>query len=131
MEVLLDDLVQKCLLGVPYTSHDDLEAVCRRREGMVNSPQFYMDINICRNREQLICLLHKYPKTIGDKLVIRVYDPFNGTLRRLTPIDDPCFTRLSIMSQCVVVNQKLVLISGGSTMKSVYIYDFQSARSSR
>ena len=129
MEVLPKDLIRKCLLGVPYTytSHDDLKGVCRSWEGMVNSPRFYPDRNISRKSQQLICLLHKDPKAVGDKLVITIYDPLNGTLKRLPPIDDPLFTGLSTMSQCVAVNQKLVLISGGYTMKSnVYIYDFQS-----
>ena len=66
MEVLPDDLVRKCLLGVPYTSHDDLKAVCRSREGMVNSPRFYQDKNISGKREQLICLIQKDPKAVGN-----------------------------------------------------------------
>ena len=131
MELLPKDLLRKCLLGVPYTWHDNLKAVCRSWEGMLNSARFYPDRNISGKSEQLICLLHKDPKAVGDKLVITIYDPLNGTLKRLPPIDDPLFTGLSTMSQCVAVNQKLVLISGGYTMKSVYIYDFESARWSR
>ena len=131
MELLPKDLLRKCLLGVPYTWHDNLKAVCRSWEGMLNSARFYPDRNISGKSEQLICLLHKDPKVVGDKLVITIYDPLNGTLKRLTPIDDPHFTGLSTMSHCVAVNRKLVLFSGESTMQNVYIYDFESARWSR
>ena len=67
MELLPGGLVRKCLLGLPYTSHDDLKAVCRSREGMVNSPRFYQDKNISGKRaEQLICLIQKDPKAVGN-----------------------------------------------------------------
>ena len=110
MEVLPKYLIRKCLLGVPYTSHDDLKGVCRSWEGMVNSPRFYPDRNISRKSQQFICFLHKDPKVVGDKLVITIYDPLNGTLKRIPPIDDPLFTGLSTMYHRVAANRKLVLI---------------------
>ena len=97
MEVLSHNIIRKYLLGVPYTSHDDLMVFFRIWEGIVNSPRFYPDINISGNSDQLIWLLHKDPKAVGSKLVITINDPFNDTLRRLTPISDSHFNGLSII----------------------------------
>ena len=56
MDVLQNDLVRKCLLGVPYKSHDNLKAVCRERKAIVNNPKFYLDRKITGASEQLIYL---------------------------------------------------------------------------
>ena len=126
MEVLPDDLVRKCLLGVPYTSHDNLKAVCKSWEGIVNRPQFYGDRKISGKSEQLICFIQRVPKAVANNsqrfqgpfvFAISIYDPVNGTWRKLPPIDDPHFTGLSSLSQCVAVNGKLVLLTGAYTMK--------------
>ena len=137
MEVLPDVLVKKCFLGVPYTSHDNLKAVCRSWQVMMSSPHFYVDRKTSGTSEHLICFIQHNQTAVGDKLaVITIYDHLNGTCKRLnTPIDDPHFLGISIRSQCVAVNKKLVLITrvvpSSMTMKSVYIYDFESARWSR
>ena len=89
-------------------------------------PQFYPDTKITGESEQLICFIQKVPKAVWNniersqglyvfvddhiKLVIMIYDPLNGTMERLTPIDDPNFTGLSTMYHPVAVNRKLVLI---------------------
>ena len=135
MEVLPDVLVRKCLLGVPYASHHNLKAVCRRWESLMSSPRFYADRKTTGTSEQFICFIH-HEWAIGDNLVvITMYDPLNDISKSLTPIDDPHFLGLSIRSQCAAVNKKLVLITGvlpsSRTMKRVYIYDFQSAKWSR
>ena len=52
-----------------------------------------------------------------------------GTSERLPLINNPHFAGIGGPFQCAAVNRKLVLL-GGIT-KSVYIYDFESARWSR
>ena len=89
-------------------------------------PHFYPDTKITGESEQLICFIQNVPKVVWNniersqglfvvvddhiKLVIMIYDPLNGTLERLTPIDDPNFTGLSTMYHRVAANRKLVLI---------------------
>jgi hypothetical protein len=126
MEVLPNDLVRQCLLRVPYKWHDNLKAVCRSWESMVSNPRFYADRKISGTTEQLLCLLREDPSYVFE---IRVCHPVKGTWERLPPIDDPHFGGLGGWFQCAAVNRKLVLL-GGIT-KSVYIYDFESARWSR
>jgi hypothetical protein len=93
---------------------------------MVSNPEFYADRKISGTTEQLLCLIQQDPSYV---LEIRVCDPVKGTSERLPPIDDPHFAGIGGPFQCAVVNRKLVLL-GGIT-KSVYIYDFESARWSR
>jgi hypothetical protein len=131
MEVIPDDLVRECLLRVPYTSHEDLKAVCRKWEAIVSNPKFYADRKISGTSEQLLCLFQRDPRA-DFTFVITVHDPVKGTWERLPPL----FAAITAVSQCVAVNRKLVLIGGFSTFnmtltKSVYIYDFESARWSR
>jgi hypothetical protein len=135
MEVIPDDLVRECLLRVPYRSHDELKAVCRSWEAIVSSPKFYEDRKISGTSEQLLCLIQRDPRA-HLAFVITVHDPVKGTWERLPPIDDPLFAGITAWSRCVAVNRKLVLIGGfypfnRSLTKSVYIYDFESARWSR
>ena len=71
-------------------------------------PQFYPDRKISGKSEQLIGFIQKVLKAVGNntersqgllvfvddhiKLVIAIYDPLNGNLKRLkVPIDDPHF----------------------------------------
>jgi len=131
MDLLPDDLVCEILQRVPYTWHDNLKAVCRSWEGIVSSPHFYDNRNISGHSEQLICFVKKdWMTSFGG--VITIYDPLNKTWKRLPPIDDPDFPGISLRSQCVAVNRKLFLITiardNNETMKSIYIYDFESAR---
>ena len=75
-------------------------------------------------------------RVYGGAFAITVYDPAKRTWGRLPPIDDPDFDGIEAWFQCVAVNRKLVLIGGFSIFnmtltKSVYIYDFESARWSR
>jgi hypothetical protein len=126
MEVLPNDLVRQCLLRVPYKWHDNLKAVCRSWESMVSNPEFYADRKISGTTEQLLCLIQQIFMDSSYVFEIRVYDPVKGTCETLPPIDDPHFAG---SFQCAAVNRKLVLL-GGIT-KSVYIYDFESARWSR
>jgi hypothetical protein len=93
---------------------------------MVSNPEFYVDRKIYGTTEQLLCLIQQDPSYI---LEIRVCDPVKGTSERLPPIDDPHFAGIGGSFQCAAVNQKLVLL--GEITKSVYIYDFESARWSR
>jgi len=44
MEVIPDDLVRKCLMRVPYNSHNKMKDVCRRWESMVT--ERYVDRKI-------------------------------------------------------------------------------------
>jgi hypothetical protein len=123
MEVLPNDLVRQCLLRVPYKWNNNLKGVCRSWESMVSNPKFYVDIKIYGMTEQLLCLIQQDPSYF---LEIRVCDPVKGTSERLSPIDDPHFAGIGGTFQCAVVNRKLVLLDG--ITKSVYIYDFESAR---
>jgi hypothetical protein len=50
MEVIPDDLVRECLLRVPYTSHEDLKAVCRKWKAIVSNRKFYADRKISGTR---------------------------------------------------------------------------------
>ena len=111
MEVLPNDLVRECLLRVAYTSHDNLKAVCRSWEAMVSNPKFYADRKISGKSEQLLCLIQRDPLN-REVFVIMVHDPVKGTRERLPPIDDPRFVGLPGWCQCIVVNQKLVIIGG-------------------
>jgi len=123
---VLRNLVRQWLLGVPYKWHDNLKGVCKCCESMVSNPEFYVDRKIYGTTEQLLCLIQQDPSYI---LEIRVCDPVKGTSERLPPIDDPHFDGIGGSFQCAAVNQKLVLL--GEITKSVYIYDFESARWSR
>jgi hypothetical protein len=124
MEVLPNDLVRQCLLRVPYKWHDNLKGVCRSWESMVSNPEFYADRKISGTTEQLLCLIQQ---DLSYVLEIRVCDPVKGTSERLPLIDDPHFAGIRGPFQCAAVNRKLVLLGG----KTVYIYDFESARWSR
>ena len=136
MELLPDKVICKCMVRVPYTSHGNLKGVCRSWEGIVRGPYFYMDRNISGKSDKLICFIEKDNKKSWSVFVITIYDPLNDTWKRLnTPIDDPHFPRISEWSQCIAMNRKLVLITrarallaNNGTMKTVYIYDFESAR---
>ena len=138
MEVLPRDLVRKCLVGVPYKSHNNLKAVCRDWETMLSKPNFYVDRKISGTSEQLICLIRMdldMDPRVHD-MTISVYDPAKGTLESLPAIDEPQCRGIPKLCECVAVNQKLLLIGGlrpfsSIAMKSVYIYDFVSARWSR
>ena len=92
----------------------------------MRNSDFYEDINISGMSKQLLCLIQKDPSYV---LEIRVCDPVKGTSERIPPIDDPHFDGIGGSFQCAAVNQKLVLL--GEIAKSVYIYDFESARWSR
>jgi hypothetical protein len=127
MEVLPNDLVRQCLLRVPYKWHDNLKGVCRSWESMVSNPEFYTDRKISGTTEQLLCLIQQ--QDLNYVLEIRICDPVKGTSERLPPIDDPHFDGIGGTFQCAAVNRKLVLLDG--ITKSVYIYDFESARWSR
>jgi hypothetical protein len=93
---------------------------------MVSNPEFYADRKISGTTEQLLCLIQQDPSYV---LEIRVCDPVKGTSERLPPIDDTHFVGIGRSFQCTAVNRKLVLL--GRITKSVYIYDFESARWSR
>jgi hypothetical protein len=129
MEVLPNDLVRQCLLRVPYKWHDNLKAVCRSWESMVSNPRFYADRKISGTTDHLVCLIQLVFMDSSCVFEIRVYDLVKGTWERIPPIDDPYFAGMAGWFQCAVVNRKLVLIDGNR--KSVYIYDFESARWSR
>jgi hypothetical protein len=129
MEVLPNDLVRQCLLRVPYKWHDNLKGVCRSWESMVSNPRFYADRKISGTTDHLVCLIQLVFMDSSYVFEIRVYDLVKGTWERIPPIDDPYFARMAGWFQCAVVNRKLVLIDGNR--KSVYIYDFESARWSR
>jgi len=135
MEALPEDLVHKCLLGVSYKYHANLKAVCRRWEAMVSNPNFYAHRKISGTSEELICLIRIDWSSVA--YTVTLYDPQNGTRQSLPPIDEPQFRGIPIWCQCVAVNQKLVLMGGlhppvrTGLLKSVYIYDFVSARWSR
>jgi hypothetical protein len=107
---------------------------------MVSSPKFYEDRKISGTTQRLLCLIQRDPVYDAVKgtweryvFVIKIYDPVNGTCERLPlpPID---VAAKPLYLECVAVNRKLVLMVGfhrSSVMKSVYIYDFESARWSR
>jgi hypothetical protein len=59
MEVIPNDLVQECLLRVPYTSHEVLKVVCRKWEAIMSNPKFYADRKISGMSEQLLCLIQR------------------------------------------------------------------------
>jgi len=131
MEVLPDDLVRECLLRVPYQSHHNLRAVCTSWEAMLSNPKFYEDRKRSGTSEQIICLI-QHDGVID--YVVTVYDPAKGTWERLPPINDPRCHRMPFFCECVSVNRRLILIGGqvdGMLLKSVYIYDFESAKWSR
>jgi hypothetical protein len=50
MEVIPDDLIPECLLRVPYTSHEDLKAVCRKWKAIVSNRKFYAERKISGTR---------------------------------------------------------------------------------
>eukprot|EP00253_Pinus_taeda_P010965 PITA_10965 len=138
METVPKDVVRQCLLKVPYTSHDTLKTVCNSWEAMVRSPTFYADRNKCGTSEHLLCLIQNdmNERDMNPVFVVTIYDPVKGTWERLPPIDDPQTNGIQVWCQCVAVNRKLLLIgrirpSDTSLMKSVDIYDFESARWSR
>jgi hypothetical protein len=128
MEVIPNDLVREFFLRVPYTSHEDLKVLCRKWEVIVSSPKFYVDRKISGTSEQMMCLIQRDLRA-DFSFVITVHDPVKGTWERLPPL----FVAITTVSQCVVVNRKLVLIGGlylfiMTLTTSVYIYDFESAR---
>jgi len=90
-------------------------------------PQLYEDR---KTREQLICLLQQ---VTSDVYGITVYDPVRGTWERLSPF--PYSPGIPYSCKLVSVNRKLLLIGGWHrsngtfvAVKSVFIYDFQSAK---
>ena len=103
--------------------------------------RLYVDRKISGDSQQLLCLIQKelgvdHHILNSHAFVITVCDPLKGTSERLPPINDPRFVGLPGWCQCVAVNRKLILIGGfyqsnPSLMKSVYIYDFESAKWSR
>jgi len=105
---------------------------------MVRSPTFYADRKKCGTSEHLLCLIQNdmNERDMNPVFVVTIYDPVKGTWERLPPIDDPQTNGIQVWCQCVAVNRKLLLIgrirpSDTSLMKSVDIYDFESARWSR
>jgi hypothetical protein len=136
MEDLPNDLVRKCLLKVPYKSHDNLKAVCRSWKAMVSSPTFYADRKISGTSEQLLCFIQLVLMVRKCVFVVTVCDPMKGTWERLPLIDHLHVPGIPISCECVAVNRKLILVGGfhhsnSGLMQSVYIYDFESARWSR
>jgi hypothetical protein len=105
MEVLPNDLVQQCLLRVPYKWHNNLKGVCRSWESMVSNPEFYADRKISGTTDQLLCLIQQDPSYVCDPVKgtsERVCDPVKGTSERLPPIDDPHFAGIGGSFQCVL-----------------------------
>jgi hypothetical protein len=54
---LPDDIIRQCLLRVPYKSHSNLKAVCRKWRDVVGKPEFYKDRMTTGTREHLICMI--------------------------------------------------------------------------
>jgi hypothetical protein len=136
MEDLPDDLVRKCLLKVPYKSHNNLKAVCRSWKAMVSSPTFYADRKISGTSEKLLCFIQPVLMFKMSVFVVTVYDPMKDTWERLPFIDHLQVDEIPIGCECVAVNRKLILVGGfhpcsNRRMQRVYIYDFESARWSR
>jgi hypothetical protein len=129
---LPSDLQREVLLRVPYSLHDKMKAVCRSWKDMMSSPQFYEDRKTCGTSEHFICLIHSNLHRESENGVIltngiTVYDPRNGTRKRVPP--SPYFPRLPQMSEFLSVNRKLVLLgAGGNPMNMVFIYDFQCSK---
>jgi hypothetical protein len=102
----------------------------------VSRHAFYVDKNISKTSEQLLCLIQK-DRLNSDSFVIRVHDPVKGTWETVPLNVDPRFVGIEGWCQCIVVNWKLVLMKSVydpldmTLMKSVYIHDFQSTRWSR
>jgi hypothetical protein len=76
----------------------------------------------------MLCLIQRDLRA-DFSFVTTVHDPMKGTWERLPPL----FAAITIVSRCVVVNRKLVLIGRFyqfimTLTTSVYIYDFESAR---
>lgn len=130
---LPDDVVRQCLMRVPYMSHKNLKAVCPGWEAMLSDPSFYSDRKLSGNSDTLLCFLKR--NTEYHVNGITVYDPVKGTSESV-PINIPHCGRIPVSCKCVCVNRKLVLIGGlhpsnKREMKTIYIYDFVSARWSR
>lgn len=143
--VLPLEIGRRCLLRVPYDSHENLRAVCKSWKAAVNHPQFYEDRKKFGISQACICLveLREYPAYPEDDLefVVSIFDPPRGTLETFPPLlyFPGTRNRIPLFCDCVCVNRKLVLMGGwnpsdlhlGEALNTVFIYDFSSGKWSR
>lgn len=128
MEALSEDVVRKCLVKMPYTSHNTLKTVCHNWKALLYSRAFYGERKKFGTSEHLLCFIQKEFKFLPKemfRLVVTVYDPVKDTWGRLPPIDVPPNTKIPFCCSCVAVNRKLLLIGGFEFIRRVYIYDFR------
>ncbi|GLJ04657.1 hypothetical protein SUGI_0000760 [Cryptomeria japonica] len=133
MELLPEEIERECLLRVSYKSHHNLRAVCRSWEAVVKSSRFYQDRKKFGMGEERICLIqalpqqHEYKQRSAPAYGVTIYDPLKSSWERLPNIP----TGFPLFSNCVCVNQKLVVLGGWNPhtwedSKAVFVYDFCS-----
>eukprot|EP01018_Ginkgo_biloba_P025082 Gb_12274 [translate_table: standard] len=128
------ELARECLLRVSYQYHASLKLVCRSWKTLVKSPSFYQQRKKAGTAEQCICLVQAIvPEGLAKSLStpvyrLTVYSTLENSWKRLVHI--PHFpTGIPLFSQCVSVNEKLILIGGWNPLSleatnCVSIYDF-------
>ena len=131
--VLPDEIIRMILLRVPYESHFNLKLVCKQWRDVVSTPEFYKDRMTSGTSEHLICMIqYLWEKRAPTTSRIIVFEPVKRTWATLRPNPD-FLAGIPGHCMCVCVNRKLLLIGGkiqetNEILKTVYIYDFVSAK---
>lgn len=102
----------------------------------MNNPEFYETRKQIGTSDQIICLFVEFRED-GDapQYAVVVYDPLQDAWETLPdlPHFPGCYQKIPEYTECVSVNQRLVLIGGYNPteeedVNTVFIYDFSSAQ---
>ncbi|KAJ7284306.1 hypothetical protein O6H91_04G128500 [Diphasiastrum complanatum] len=135
---LADDVAMECLLRVAGSSHPHMQAVCRRWERVIKSPEFYEERRRAGTLSPYICMVQAFPEPTcsmeADKDMampgfgLSMFDPKQGSWEWLPQIPD--FPQgLPLFSQCLALEAKLFVVGGWNpstyeAMTSIYIFNF-------